>query len=111
MSLLGRLTAAFLAESAALAALWLAMGGAAAVLSAAATGGRPLPLRPLLPRALAGAAGALAVGSLAARLSLPEPLWLQIGRREVPAVWSLAGALVGAAAHLLAARRRAGSPA
>jgi hypothetical protein len=107
VTLLGKLTVAFLAESAALALLWLGMGAALAVLGAALAGRPPLRFRPLLPAVLSGAAGAMVAGSLAARIGIPAPLVLQIGRREVPIVWSLAGAAVGVAAYLLAARTRA----
>lgn len=104
MMLLGELALRFLLESLALAALWGAMGAAAAVVS------RPL-LRPeerglagLRMPTLAGLAGAMAAGSLASRFGAPEPMILALGRRDVPVVWSLAGALAGGATAWLARR-------
>ena len=55
--------------------------------------------------ALAGLAGAMVVGSLSLRLAAPEPLLLAVGRRDVPIVWSLVGALAGALLAVLSRRR------
>jgi len=107
VTLLGELSLAFVIESIALAALWLAMGAAAGFLVTTATGSRPGSVADLRAPALAGLAGAMVVGSLSLRLAAPEPLLLAVGRREVPIVWSLVGALVGAL--LAGLSRRSGS--
>jgi len=105
VTLLGELALAFVIESIALAALWLAMGAAAGFLVSMATGSRPGSVGDLRTPALAGLAGAMVVGSLSLRLAAPEPLLLAVGRRDVPIVWSLVGALAGALLAVLSRRR------
>ena len=105
MTLLGELALAFLIESVALAALWLVMGAAAGYLTCAAMGRRPTDLIDLRSPALAGLVGAMVVGSLSLRLGAPEPVVLAVGRREVPILWSLGGALAGALLALVVRRR------
>ncbi|MBU1493397.1 MAG: hypothetical protein KJ956_05465 [Actinobacteria bacterium] len=105
MTLLGEMALAFLVESIALAALWLAMGAAAGFLVGIAAGARPRRLADLKVPALAGLAGAVVTASLSVRFGAPVALLLDIGRRRVPILWSLGGALAGALAALLVERR------
>jgi hypothetical protein len=49
----------------------------------------------------------MVVGSLAHRFDAAEPVFMAIGRREVPILWSLGGALAGAAVHAIVAGRSA----
>ncbi|MCJ7727006.1 MAG: hypothetical protein MUP76_11555 [Acidimicrobiia bacterium] len=105
MTLLGELALAFLIESIALAVLWSAMGMAAGWLILTAVGARPAGLADLRFAGLAGLAGAMVVGSLGIRFGAPEPIQLAVGRREVPIVWSIGGALAGALIAAVAARR------
>ncbi len=46
----------------------------------------------------------MAAGSLSLRFGAAEPVLVAIGRRDVPLVWSAAGALAGAAIVALAGR-------
>jgi len=105
VTLLGELALAFLIESVALAALWISIGAGAAYLAAFALGSRPPDLASLRSPALAGLLGAMVVGSLSLRLGAPEPMMQAVGRREVPILWSLGGALTGALLTLLAQKR------
>lgn len=50
--------------------------------------------------------GALAIAGLSERLGLPQPLVIDIGRREVPVVWTMAGAAIGAAWAWRSQRRK-----
>lgn len=105
MSLLGELALAFLIESIALAALWVAMGAAAGWLVLTLMRARPAGLDQLRGPGLAGLAGAVMVGSLSARLGVPEPILLAVGRREIPILWSIGGAVAGALVAVLAGRK------
>jgi hypothetical protein len=105
VTLLGELALAFLIESIALAALWLAMGAAAGWLVLTLTRARPAGLDQLRVSGLAGLAGAIIVGSLSARLGTPEPILLAVGRREIPILWSIGGAVAGALVAELVGRR------
>jgi len=105
VTLLGELALAFLIESIALAALWLALGAAAGWLIPTLLGSRPAGIGRLRVPGLAGMTGAVVVGSLSARLGAPEPILLAVGRREVPILWSIGGALAGALVAVLAGRR------
>lgn len=49
--------------------------------------------------------GALLFAGLSDRLDLPQPLAFDIGRRPVPLVWVLAGAIAGAVAYWISQRR------
>jgi hypothetical protein len=49
--------------------------------------------------------GALLFAGLSDRLELPQPLAFDIGRRPVPLVWVLAGAIAGAVAYWISRRR------
>ena len=106
MTLLGELTLAFLIESVGLAAFWAALGAATGYLIGALLGRRPTSAARLRAPAVAGLAGAMALASLALRLGAPYALLIGIGRREVPLVWSVGGAIVGAGAYWLAVVRR-----
>jgi hypothetical protein len=50
--------------------------------------------------------GALVVAGLSDRLGLPQPLVIDIGRREVPVVWAMVGAVIGSAWAWRLHRRR-----
>ena len=106
MTLLGELALAFVLESTALAALWLALGIAAAFGVMSGLDRRVPTPASIRAAALGGLAGAMVIGSLAARFGVPEPLIVSVGRRDVPLVWSLAGALAGSLAVVAVRRRR-----
>ena len=106
MILLGRLTLAFLVESLGLIALWSAMGVAAAAAALVVSGSRPRTLQDLVRPGLWSAGGAMVAGSLAHRLELAEPLLLAVGRREIPILWSVVGAVAVATILVLARRMR-----
>ena len=106
MSLIGEVIAGFLLESAVLAAAWSLLALLAAAGVTAATTGKPD--REAIRRPWIGAlAGAVAAGSLAHRFEAAEPWLPSIGRRDLPVIWSLGGALVGAVAVVVAVRRSA----
>jgi hypothetical protein len=49
--------------------------------------------------------GALLFAGLSDRLDLPQPLGFDIGRRPVPFLWVLAGALAGAVVYWISQRK------
>jgi len=107
MSLLGDLALGFLLESVVLASTWLGLAVAAVLVVRAIAGPRPPNFSGMRIPVLAALVGAMVVGSLAHRLDAPEPLLISIARREVPILWSLGGALAGAAVHTVLTRRSA----
>lgn len=100
MSLLGELVLSFLVESALLAGVWVGI----AVAAAWATSGLsfPWPARTFVVALI----GAMVAGSLARRFGLPTAWELDLGKRELPVLWSMGGALAG---PVLAAVRRPGA--
>jgi len=107
VNLLGDLVLGFILESLVLAAVWIGIAILATLILRSVIGPRPPDLtgvRACLPVALAGA---IVAGSLAHRFDAAEPLLLAITRREVPIVWSMGGALAGAAVHAIVTRRSA----
>ena len=107
MRLLGDLVLGFLVESVVLATTWIGLAVLAVLVVRAIAGPRPPNFTGMRIPVLAALAGAMVVGSLAHRLDAAEPLLTTIGRREVPILWSLGGALVGAVAHAVGTRRSA----
>ena len=107
MSLLGDLVLGFLLESVVLAAAWVGLAVVAVLVVRTITGPRPPSFVGVRAPILTALAGAMVVGSLAHRLGAAEPVLTTIGRREVPILWSLGGALAGAAVHAIVAGRSA----
>jgi hypothetical protein len=108
VSLIGEVILAFVVESVLLAGAWVAIalvgaGTAGAIPRIRGHIGHRFAARTLLVAALVGT---VVVGSLAHRFSAPEPWLLAIGRRLLPVVWSLAGAVAGAVMLVVAAARR-----
>jgi hypothetical protein len=101
--MLGELVLRFLIESALLAATWVAIAGLATLVMVGA--GAPKSARTFVFALV----GAVTVGSLARRLGLPVAWELDLGRRALPVVWSIGGALAGAALAAVRPRRAAGS--
>jgi hypothetical protein len=95
MSLLGELVLDFLIESALLAIVWDGIAGAVAWVTGRLRGAWSLRTF------LFSLAGAVIVASLARRLGFPLVWELDIGRRELPMLWSVGGAVVGAALSLI----------
>lgn len=107
MSLLGDLVLGFLVESVVLVFTWAGLAVVAVLVVRTITGPRPPILSGMRAPVLAALAGAMAIGSLAHRFDAAEPLLISIGRREVPILWSLGGALVGAAVYTIVTRSSA----
>lgn len=107
MSLLGDLVLGFLLESVVLAAAWAGLAVVAVLVVRTITGPRPPTFVGARAPMLTALAGAMVVGSLAHRFDAAEPVFTAIGRREVPILWSLGGALAGAAVHAIVAGRSA----
>lgn len=105
MSLLGDLALSFVLESITLIALWGGLAVAAAMVFARATGSPVTGHRYLRVPVLSGFAGAMVAASLSQRLGAGDPLMLAIGRRQVPVLWSLGGAIAGALIATLLQRR------
>jgi hypothetical protein len=105
VSLLGELTLAFLVETIVLIAFW---GGLAYALAAGVSliaGRASIDPRKLRVPILAGIGASMVTASLAQRFGAGDPLTLAIGRREVPVLWSILGAVAGVLIATLAARR------
>lgn len=105
MSLLGELALSFILESIALIALWTGLAIVAAIALAWATGAPFTDARRLTVPVVSGFAGAMVAASLSQRFGAGDPLVLAIGRREIPVLWSVGGAIVGALAATLLQRR------
>jgi len=109
VSLLGDLALGFILESALMAAVWIGIAVLATLIVRTVTGPRPLDFTGMRAPLLAALAGAMVAGSLAHRFDAAEPLLLALARREIPIVWSMGGALAGAALHAVVAGRSAAS--
>jgi len=107
MSLLGDLALGFIVESVVLATVWIGIAVVATLIVRAMIGPRPPDFTGMRVPLLAALAGAVVAGSLAHRFDAAEPLLMAVARREVPIVWSLGGALAGAAVHAIVAGRSA----
>ena len=107
MNLLGDLALGFILESVVLAAAWIGIAIVATLMVRTITGPRLPDLTGFRPPLLAALAGAVVAGSLAHRFDAAEPLLMAVARREVPVVWSMGGALAGAAIHAIVAGRSA----
>ena len=105
MSLLGELTLAFILETIVLIAFWGGLAFAFAAGIGLVLGRSSIDPRKLRVPILAGVAAAMVTASLAQRFGAGDPLTLAIGRREVPVLWSIGGALAGVLTAALATRR------
>jgi len=108
MNALGEVTVAFVVETALLAGFWVGLSLIAGLGISLAFGRRPGPAS--APAVLWALAGAVTAGSLAARFDAPS-LLVTVGRRQVPLLWSLGGAVAAALLHSLLRRRSAAVPA
>jgi hypothetical protein len=105
MTVLRELTLGFVVEILLHAAFWTALAGAAAITVHRIVRGWPRRPSEITAPFVAALIGTIVAGSLSHRFDAPA-LLLTIGRREIPVLWSLGGAVAGAFVWAVSIRRR-----